>query len=225
MTSTVLATFDRLEDARNAVHELQESGFDRSDIGLALYDAENAYTPYIEDVSGAEGMSFGAVVGSLFGAVVGLAAITIPGVGPVIAAGPLAAAIGALTGAGIGAASGAVTGGISASLIKLGVPEEDTHYYAESLRQGAALVSVTAYETDSDRAAYLLRKHNPVDIEKRIAQWRARGWSAYDPMVDPFTAEELAELDDTREDALVREPDIDEEYPRAVRHYPYHLDR
>ncbi|MEQ8672611.1 MAG: general stress protein [Aggregatilineales bacterium] len=220
MTSTVLATFDSSEDAHDAIHDLTESGFNRSDIGLAVYDRDNKY---VEDISGSEGAGIGAVAGSIFGGIVGLAAITIPGVGPVIAAGPLAAAIGALAGAGVGAASGAVTGGITGSLVKFNVPEDEADYYAESLRQGAALVSVTAHEFDADRAMAILRDHNPIDIDKRVAQWRARGWDGYDPKVDPFTAEQRAEFnaeyDADFETPAVTSDDEVEEYRRAVRHF------
>ena len=112
MTSTILATYDHVEDARRVIDDLTEAGFKRGDIGLALYDPDNKYENYVDDgdVSGSEGASFGASFGGVLGAVVGLGAIAIPGIGPIVAAGPLAAALGALTGAAIGATSGAVAG-------------------------------------------------------------------------------------------------------------------
>jgi hypothetical protein len=218
MTSTILATFDTEEQAHRAIQDLTDSGFKRSDIGLALHDKDNAYDKLAteDDVSGGEGASFGATVGGVLGAVVGLGAIVIPGIGPIVAAGPLAAALGALTGAAVGATTGAVTGGITASLLDMGVSEEDAHYYAESIRRGAALVSVTAHEGDRERAAHILRSHHPIDIDQRIAQWRARGWQGFDPMSDPYTAEPLADAEG--EDY---EYDPDEEYPRSVREYPH----
>lgn len=220
MTSTILATFDNVDDALDAISELSESGYNRSDLGLALYDPKNQYAAYIDnDVTGEEGASFGAVMGGLFGAVVGLAAITVPGIGPVIAAGPLAAAAGALAGAGIGAASGAVTGGITGSLVKLGIPQEDTDYYAESLRQGAALLTVTAHEFDSDRAIHIVRKYHPIDVDRRVAQWRARGWEGFDPMTEPFTARQLAELEEKRHESVINRESDEEAYKRAIRNY------
>jgi hypothetical protein len=194
MTSTILATFDTVEHANSAISDLVSSGFKREDIGLALQDRDNTYETYVGDgdVSGGEGAGFGAIMGGLLGAVVGLGAIVIPGIGPIIAAGPLAAGLGALAGAGIGAASGAVTGGITASLVDMGVPEEDASYYAESIRQGSALVSVTAHDVDVDRATHILSSHNPTNIDQRVAQWRARGWTGFDPMTDPYTAAPLA---------------------------------
>lgn len=236
MTSTVLATFDTVEHANSAITDLVSAGFKREDIGLALQDRENAYSTYAGagdgDVSGGEGAGFGAIMGGLLGAVVGLGAIVIPGIGPIIAAGPLSAALGALAGAGIGAASGAVTGGITASLVDMGIPEEDADIYAESVRQGAALVSVTAHDVDADRASHILRSHNPINIDQRVAQWRARGWTGFDPMTDPYTAAPLAggTTATTAEETLPTADDVlpaddalplteDENYSGSVRRY------
>jgi hypothetical protein len=240
MSSTILATFDRIDDANNAVRALMDAGFKRGDIGLAVYNPADDTTHVgilnEEDVSGAEGATIGATFGSVFGAVAGLAAIAIPGIGPVIAAGPLAAVLGAAAGAGIGAVSGAVTGGITASLVSFGVPEEDAHYYAESLRRGAALVSVTAHDVDADRAAHILRQHNPIDVDKRVSQWRNRGWAGFDPAVEGYKSEDRVEAenygfgaeevdeqtpvayeDETHPGRNTRK---DEEYADAVRRYP-----
>jgi hypothetical protein len=69
------------------------------------------------------------------GLVAGLAALAIPGVGPIIAAGPIFTA---LTGAGIGAAAGGLIG----ALANTGMPEEDARIYAEEVRRGGVLVIV-----------------------------------------------------------------------------------
>lgn len=215
MPSTILATFDELEDAHSAVRDLTDNGFNRSDIGLAVYDAEKAaMVDEMDDGDAAEGAGIGASFGAILGGITGLAAITIPGIGPVIAAGPLAALLGALTGAGIGAASGAVTGGIVGALVDMGVPEDDAHYYAESLRRGAALVSVTVQDANADRAMGILRSHNPIDIDTRVSQWRSAGWSRYDPSVEGYRAEPLAERDRDR-DRVGRY----KETPGSVRRY------
>jgi uncharacterized membrane protein len=222
MTSTILATFADSQTANNAIKDLTDAGFNRSDIGLAVYDAEHGV--YTDDVSGADGAGVGAVAGSIFGAVVGLAAITIPGVGPVIAAGPLAAAMGALAGAGIGAASGAMTGGIVASLMDLGIPEEDAHTYAESLKRGSALVSVNAYDVDADRAVHILQTHNPIDIDRQVAKWREEGWSGFDPKVPPYNDDKAAQIayGHDPDDAMypADDPNQVEKDIRHVRRYP-----
>jgi hypothetical protein len=201
MSNTILATYDRLSDAQRAVDALVSAGYNRSDIGLATqdtrqnatsgdYDTTNTYrttddTYNAEDISGSEGASIGAVFGTMVGAVAGLAAIAIPGVGPIIAAGPLSAVLGAAAGAGIGAASGAITGGITASLVRIGVPEEDADYYAESLRRGSTLVSVTVMDDDT-HAEDILRQYNPVDVDSRVSQWRESGWSGFDAATEGY---------------------------------------
>src|SRR3954468_19032705 len=99
MEQTVVGLFDNLEDAHKVVTELVKAGFDRGNISLVANDASQNYSKYMnkdkassdadEDVSSGEGASFGAVVGGLMGAIAGLGALAIPGVGPVLAAGPL----------------------------------------------------------------------------------------------------------------------------------------
>ena len=90
MAKTVVALYDNFDTARNAVEALVDAGFTRGDISLVANDASGKYAEYVndDDVSAGEGAGFGAVVGAL----VGLGVALIPGVGPVIAAGPLAAA-------------------------------------------------------------------------------------------------------------------------------------
>jgi len=107
MAKTVVALYDDFQTARSAVEALVDAGFERSNISLVANDtsgdlARNTTTDVTvvddDDVSAGEGAGFGAVVGAL----VGLGVALIPGIGPVLAAGPLAAALMA----GIGAASG-----------------------------------------------------------------------------------------------------------------------
>ena len=194
MSETILAVYDTLDTAHSAVRDLTGSGFDRADIGVAARDYNSADWGNLDDnVTGSEGSGFGALVGGLTGVVMGLTAITIPGIGAIIAAGPLAAALGAATGGAIGAVAGAATGGLVASLVDLGVPDEDAESYAEHVRRGGALVSVTVKdESRVGTATDILNRYHPVDIDHRTTQWKAKGWSGYDKMADPYTAEHLA---------------------------------
>jgi stress response protein YsnF len=128
------------------------------------------------------GAGVGAAVGGLGGLLVGLAALAIPGVGPVLAAGPLAAA---LAGAGIGA----VAGGLIGALTDAGVPEEQAGLYAEGVRRGGTLVTVSAADGEADRIVDILERHNPVDIDRRAASWRESGWTGYEAGAEPYTAD------------------------------------
>lgn len=191
---TVVAVYDSFETANKAVRALVEDGFARTDIGLAANNVTGEYSRYVtnEDVSGGEGGGFGAVVGGITGAVEALSAIVIPGIGPVIAAGPLVALLGGATGAVVGGAAGAVTGGIAASLMHLGIPEDEAGHYVESVRRGNALVTVAVTNNDdAETATNVLRRFNPIDVKSRAEQWRKGGWMGYDPNAEPYTQEDL----------------------------------
>ena len=83
----------------------------------------------------AAGAGTGGVLGGVFGWLVGIGSLAIPGVGPLIAAGPIMAA---LAGAGVGAA----VGGLSGALIGLGIPEYEAKQYEGKIKQGNILISV-----------------------------------------------------------------------------------
>lgn len=189
MPKTVVALYDDFDIAQDVVEDLIESGFSRENISLMASDITGDYARrYVtdrvdEDVTAGEGASFGAVVGTL----IGLGIALIPGVGPILGAGPLAVALTA----GIGAAAGAITGGITAALIDMGVPEEDADYYAEGLRRGGTLVSATVDEAWLERVEEIMNRHSPVDIERRAGYWRETGWTGFNPEVTPYTTDEI----------------------------------
>ena len=220
---TVVAVYDSYETADKAIRALVDEGFARSDIGLAANNATGTYNSLAtdlntdaSDVTGSEGGSFGAVVGGITGAVVALSAIVIPGIGPVIAAGPLVALLGGATGAVVGGAAGAVTGGVAASLIHFGIPEEDAHHYVESVRRGNAMVTVqTTNDDDATTASNVLRRYNPVDVKGMADQWRERGWSGFDPNAEPYREEDLVKEREltTGERELTKEDDVIRRYP------------
>ena len=123
MTSTVIGLYNRLEDAQNAVSELVSAGFPREDISMVAADTEGKFKTYVGESNeeGADGIAtgagVGAAVGGIGGLLVGIGALAIPGIGPVLAAGPLASAL-------IGAGVGAATGGLLGALVDAGIPEE-----------------------------------------------------------------------------------------------------
>jgi len=110
--------------------------------------------------------------------------LAIPGIGPVLAAGPIVAAL-------AGAGAGAVAGGLIGSLTSIGVPESHAEYYAEAVRRGAALVTLQADESRVDEAERILRSNRAFDIDDRVVQWRSEGWTGYDPNAEPFSFEEI----------------------------------
>jgi uncharacterized membrane protein len=138
-----------------------------------------------DDMSGtATGVLTGGAIGGAAGLTASLVGLTIPVVGPVIALGPIAAA---LAGAGVGAVAGGLIGGLT----DLGVDEDDAQYFAEAVRRGAALVIVKADAERSDEVAAIMKKHDAVDIEKRVEMWREEGWERFDPAASAYTLDEL----------------------------------
>ena len=115
----VVGLFDSRSEAHSTVQQLVNSGFDREDISLVSQDTDRQSNdgkthPGIsgsdlsipkDDTSGAlKGAGIGAAVGGIGGLLAGIAGLAIPVIGPIVAAGPIAAALtAALGGAGVGA--------------------------------------------------------------------------------------------------------------------------
>lgn len=163
----VYALYRNFETAATVTNKLMSSGFDSQNISVITNDTDNKYSGYInksgkavvnEDVSGEEG----AGIGALMGALTGLTMALVPGIGPVLAAGPLGVAVMA----GIGAATGAATGGLTASLVDFGVSEVNATRYQDVLRTGGALVVVDLVnENDESKARSILNQHDPMNVE------------------------------------------------------------
>jgi len=144
MMKKISATFAREEQAVQAIHDLQEAGYDREDISVVAKDAKESEEIRNETGTKApEGIATGAVTGGALGGAAGviasLGALAIPGIGPLLAAGPIAAG---LAGATVGAGIGGLTGGF----IGLGIPEKEAEYYDERVHEGDVLVMVDADE-------------------------------------------------------------------------------
>lgn len=199
MARTVVAIYDDFSTANNAVRELVDAGFARDNISIIANNSGATGTTTgttgenVADETGAGagvGAGIGAAIGGIGGLLVGLGALTIPGIGPVIAAGPLAVALSTLTGAGVGAVAGGVTGGLLGALIGLGIPQEEAEYYAEGVRRGGVLVTVQADDYNTEQIMDILNRHEPMDINDRAIQWRSEGWTGFDPNAPAYTRDD-----------------------------------
>jgi hypothetical protein len=193
MIKTVVGSFDSISEATGAARDLRAAGFPDSDINVVANNAQRPVgkegevrTTVVDD--SASGAATGIVAGGALGGAAGLAAsllgLAIPGIGPILAAGPIAAAL-------AGAGAGAVAGGLIGGLTDLGVPETHAEYYAEAVRRGGALVTVRADSTRADEVEGILRRHGAFDIEDRALQWKSAGWTGYNPKAEPYTFEEI----------------------------------
>ncbi len=189
MAKIVVAMYDHFDAAQRAVKALADKGFPRDNISMVANDASGELKHFSEESSDvmadvAEGAGMGAAIGGLSGLLVGLASLAIPGVGPVLAAGPIATAIG---GAGIGMAAG----GLISGLTGMGVPDEHAGNFSEGVRRGGTLVTVHTTDEMADRAVEILDHHTPVDMDERTQLWRAEGWRRFDESAQPHTTEEI----------------------------------
>src|SRR3979411_2267288 len=123
-----------------AIEALKKAGFAPSDVAfLAPESLGKSGLATEKSTKAPEGAAAGAGSGLLLGGAlgwfVGVGALGIPGVGPLIAAGPILAA---LAGAGVGSAVGGITGG----LVGMGIPEYEAKRYEGRVKQGGILLSV-----------------------------------------------------------------------------------
>ncbi|MGN6371017.1 MAG: YsnF/AvaK domain-containing protein [Phycisphaerae bacterium] len=178
---TIVGMFDNLSDANAAVSDLTNLGIRRQDISVITHkkDATDRTTTTDADADhkethAAEGAGTGAGVGAVVGAGAGILAslglLAIPGIGPLLAAGPI---VTALAGAGVGAVSGGIVGG----LIGLGIPEEDAAEYEEGVRRGGTVVTVRVDDAQAQQAADILDRHHAVNMQTRTQEWRKAGWT------------------------------------------------
>lgn len=197
MTSskTVVGVFDQVADANRVVSELENAGFSRDDISVVankntagVGSASDTTDATIETSDAGSHVASDAGIGAALGGVGGLllsfAGLAIPGIGPILAIGPIVAA---LSGAGIGA----VAGGIVGALTESGVPEEEAHHYAEGVRRGHCLVTVRTDEANAQRAQQIMDQHGSVDVDDRVSNWRDRGWTQHEAGAEPLSADEL----------------------------------
>ena len=206
---TIVGLFDNFSEAQQVVQDFVNAGFDRNQISLVANNAGNQYDPatfgrqegggegVVRDTDGSGGSTAesagtgakaGAYVGGALGLLAGLGALAIPGVGPVIAAGPIATALGSTAlGAGLGAAAGGLLGG----LVGLGVPEEEAGYYTEGVRRGGALLSASVPDDRVDEAVAMMNRHGAVNIDQRRDYYRQSGYKGFSADAAPYSAEEL----------------------------------
>lgn len=141
----ISAVFDSHSEAEAAARDLRQAGVPDSALSVIARRQEESGDYGDADTHEAkekgEGALKGAIGGAGVGALLGIAALAIPGVGPLAAAGAIAS--GAIPEAvAIGAGAGALTGGLTGLLSKHGVSDEDASYYEERINSGGVFLSV-----------------------------------------------------------------------------------
>src|SRR5256885_16978621 len=92
MKAIVSKLFDTYDQAQRAVRDLEDGGVSHNDISIVASNADGRVRVESSDRGKGVGATAGAVAGGAVGLLTGLGLMAIPGVGPVVAAGWLAAA-------------------------------------------------------------------------------------------------------------------------------------
>ena len=161
--TAVFGIFANRSSAEAGANSLVNAGFSAADISVLL--PENLGSKEIGTEKGTKapegataGASTGAVLGGALGLLAGIGALAIPGVGPLIAAGPIMATL-----AGIGV--GGTVGGLTDALVGLGIPEYEAKRYEGILQKGGILLSVHCSTSDLvSRAKSVLKGVGAEDI-------------------------------------------------------------
>ena len=162
-------TFSNHQEAKVALHELRDSGFNMDRISILgnhidrnsdMVDVQQS--EHISDLENkmGEGSATGAIsggaVGGLTGLLVGLGLVAIPGIGPIMLAGATATTLATtLTGGAIGAAAGGLIG----ALVGLGIPKDRAMIYSDRIDRGDYLVMVDGSEQEILQAEAIFNRY------------------------------------------------------------------
>ncbi|WP_418790303.1 general stress protein [Phosphitispora sp. TUW77] len=158
MSKTVISTFSSRAQAEKAVSDLRNKGFEHEISIVAKDESGTTAIDRNSEMYGGDSITDGTAAGGMLGGIAGLAlgagAMAIPGLGPVIAAGPIA-----------GLFSGAATGGIAGGLTDWGIPEDRGNYYEGKLKEGNIVAAIKTDDNKVSTAASVLRSHGAQDVE------------------------------------------------------------
>jgi uncharacterized protein (TIGR02271 family) len=130
MAKTVIGYFEQVSEAQRVLQDLLDHGFDRDHISIIAHQERSAFE-----------------AGGAWRAQV----ISVPGVGPVLATGPLAASLSSVNGDPAGTS-------LLEVLKDYGVPADEAEWYLDAVRRGGVLVAVETGDADADRAVDIMNR-------------------------------------------------------------------
>lgn len=161
----LVGLFNTEREAINVVNRLKEIGYQEDEITVVAKDKDKM--EHLDDTmdtnTKTEGdgsaVGTGAVIGGALGGIAAalpaLGLLAIPGIGPLLAAGPIAAIVG-------GVVAGGVAGGLVGGLVELGVSEEDAKKYEHQIEQGKILILVENKENYRNDVNNTYRQNNNI---------------------------------------------------------------
>lgn len=182
MARIVTRSYESYADAETAVSRLQAAGLPSDDITIL------SKSPDTIEADAVKGAQVGGAMGSGAGLMAGLAALPIPGVGPVLAAGWIfgTLAVGATAGAAAGSLIGAMTGA--------GLGDDEAHFLAETVRRGGSVVSVRTSESHVPAVEKIMDGVGPIDAAQRRSEYEREGWTSFDERAAPYRRPAWSEM-------------------------------
>ena len=157
-------------DVEYAVDALRAEGFRNTDVSVLFPENKGTKDFAVEkNTKAPEGTATGAATGGAIGGILGwlagIGTLAIPGVGPLVAAGPIVAA---LTGVGVGGA----VGGIAGALVGMGIPEYEAKRYEGRIKSGGILLSAHCDDSDWTRKAKEILAVAVVEFCRTVTEMR-----------------------------------------------------
>ncbi|HLK66679.1 MAG TPA: hypothetical protein VKU19_24760 [Bryobacteraceae bacterium] len=175
MAKAIAGFFRTQVEGERAKTALYQAGFTQDEVSFMASDNRPHELPKVGPVlkdSGSESEAASdAFVGGMIGLAAGAIAVVLPGIGPLIAMGPIAAAIGGMT-------AGVAAGGVIGLLKDHGITEEKAEFYAEGIHRGGALITVHGVDDDREKTARkIMDGSGAIEVEQLADEWRKSGWS------------------------------------------------
>lgn len=151
---TIIGVFESRSSAEKAVETLRQQGFSNEEINIISKKQSQDDDTDVVDDDIMDGTLTGGTIGGIGGLLLGAGALMIPGIGPILAVGPIAAAVG-----------GAIAGGITGGLIDWGIPSEDSKRYEQEVVHGSILAIIRTDAMKTDSVAQILRQNGAKEVK------------------------------------------------------------
>jgi uncharacterized membrane protein len=174
MASIVTRSYESYADAETAVTRLEAAGLPSEDITIL------SNSPDKVEADAARGAEVGGVLGGSAGLMAGLAALPLPGVGPVLAAGWI---FGTLA---VGATAGAAAGSLISAMTGAGIGDDEAHFLAETVRRGGTVLSVRTSDGHVAAIEKIMDGASPIDAALRRSEYEREGWTSFDEQAAPY---------------------------------------
>lgn len=166
MDKRVIGYFEDNGQAEQAVTELKQKGFNEISIlgnerggqsgsqsgGQSGGRGKDTGSSFAGNLT--NGTMTGGALGGLAGLALGAGALFIPGIGPILALGPIAAGLG-----------GAVTGGVAGALVDYGIPQDRSDFYEAKIKEGNTIMILKAGEGKINEVAQIMRSRGAKDVQ------------------------------------------------------------